>query len=210
MEDLEDEPPTTLRRSGRARRPGNIKLTEVADDADELAASPTYAKSVKAAADETRRNPKRRAAPEIFDIPEEILEEALKPMADGEVEDWQGWVEFESDPAFFNVILQDLGVKDVKIQEVFSLDEGSLSFLPQVITSTAIPTLLDLSNKTHSKPVHGLIFLYQYVEEDAQEESENGHNVWFANQVFAFLSLPRVHHQITNHMPRQPTMPVQQ
>jgi ubiquitin carboxyl-terminal hydrolase L5 len=36
---------------------------------------------------------------------------------------------------------------------------------------------------TSRKPVHGLIFLYQYIEEDAQEPTENGGKVWFANQV---------------------------
>lgn len=30
--------------------------------------------------------------------------------------------------------------------------------------------------------MHGLIFLYEYIEEEAQEETENGDGVWFANQ----------------------------
>ena len=34
--------------------------------------------------------------------------------------------------AFFNVILRELGVKDVKIQELFGVDEDSLGFLPYV------------------------------------------------------------------------------
>ncbi len=51
-------------------------------------------------------------------------------MEPDELDEWEAWVELESDPAFFNVILQDLGVKDVKMQELFSVDEGSLSILP--------------------------------------------------------------------------------
>lgn len=34
--------------------------------------------------------------------------------------------------AFFNVILRHLGVTGVKVQEVFSLDDEMLSFLPLV------------------------------------------------------------------------------
>ncbi|KAB5526290.1 ubiquitin carboxyl-terminal hydrolase, family 1, partial [Coniochaeta sp. 2T2.1] len=156
---IEEDAPATVRRSGRARKaPTKILPGERDNDRDDK--SPTYAKSV--AKDEQRRNVKRKAAPEVFDVPDDIIDKALSPMQPDELDEWDAWVELESDPAFFNLILQHLGVKDVKIQELFSVDEGSLSILP--------------------KPVHGLIFLYQYVEEDAQEESENGKNVWFANQ----------------------------
>ncbi|OIW26380.1 cysteine proteinase [Coniochaeta ligniaria NRRL 30616] len=160
---LEDDAPPTVRRSGRARRPPAIQLGENSNSKDEIKSSPTFAKSVqKSTADEQRRNPKRKAAPEVFDLPDDLLDKALAPMEPNELDKWKAWVELESDPAFFNVILKDLGVKDVKMQELFSVDEGSLSILP--------------------KPVHGLIFLYQYLEEDAQEPTENGEKVWFANQ----------------------------
>jgi ubiquitin carboxyl-terminal hydrolase L5 len=39
-----------------------------------------------------------------------------------------------------------------------------------------------LAKLAYRKPVHGLIFLYEYTEEEAQEETENGDDVWFANQ----------------------------
>lgn len=68
--------------------------------------------------------------------------------------------------AFFNAILRRYGVKDVKIQEVFSLDDDSLAFLPQ--------------------PVFGLIFLYQYFWEEYESEGEmENDRIWFANQVCA-------------------------
>lgn len=35
--------------------------------------------------------------------------------------------------AFFNTILRDLGVKDVKTQELFTIDQSSLDLLPYVI-----------------------------------------------------------------------------
>jgi hypothetical protein len=34
--------------------------------------------------------------------------------------------------AFFNIILRDLGIKDVKVQELFTLDQESLDILPYV------------------------------------------------------------------------------
>lgn len=34
--------------------------------------------------------------------------------------------------AFFNIILRDLGVKDIKAQEIFTIDQDSLDMLPSV------------------------------------------------------------------------------
>ena len=120
---------STVRRSGRARKaPTNILPGERAHSLDEIKSSPISAKSV--AKDEPRRNAKRKAAPEVFDVPDDILDKALSPVAPEDLNEWDAWVELESDPAFFNLILQHLGAKDVKIQELFSVDEGSLSILP--------------------------------------------------------------------------------
>lgn len=97
---------------------------------------------------EPRRNPKRKAQEQAeeqakaLNIPENLLEEALAPMTPEEIQEWEGWQELESDPvrspaplegissltfgqAFFNLILRDLGVKDVKTQEIFALDDES-------------------------------------------------------------------------------------
>jgi ubiquitin carboxyl-terminal hydrolase L5 len=84
------------------------------------------------------------------------MEAAMKPLTDEERRSWPGWVELESEPVsterapflsffiylneesdgncqtLFNYILREYGVKDVKIQEVFSLDDESLNFLPYV------------------------------------------------------------------------------
>ncbi|KHO01071.1 ubiquitin carboxyl-terminal hydrolase [Metarhizium album ARSEF 1941] len=73
--------------------------------------------------------------------------------------------------AFFNIILRDLGVKNVKTQELFTLDQASLDAL--------------------SKPVFGLIFLFQY--EPGHEEDERPmhteSDIWFANQARSRLTL---------------------
>ncbi|KAI9822359.1 MAG: Ubiquitin carboxyl-terminal hydrolase bap1 [Pycnora praestabilis] len=42
---------------------------------------------------------------------------------------WKGFCEIESEPAFFNVMLKDFGVRGVKIQEVFGLEDELVAFL---------------------------------------------------------------------------------
>ncbi|UKZ87454.1 uncharacterized protein TrAFT101_003252 [Trichoderma asperellum] len=115
---------------------------------------------------EPRRNPKRKAAEaarESIDLPDNLLDEALRPLTPADIEEWEGWVELESEPAFFNTILQDLGVKDVKVQELFSIDQSWIDTLP--------------------KPVYGLIFLFQYTPDLDEEEGEDETgSLWFANQ----------------------------
>ncbi|KOS18083.1 Ubiquitin carboxyl-terminal hydrolase isozyme L5 [Escovopsis weberi] len=114
-----------------------------------------------------RRNPKRKASEAVGHadsrLPDELLEEALRPLTAEDIRDWEGWVELESEPAFFNIILRDLGVKDVKAQEIFSIDQASLDFLP--------------------RPVYGLIFLFQYGPGgDESEGDDDTGSLWFANQ----------------------------
>lgn len=76
---------------------------------------------------------------------------------------WKGFCEIESDPAFFNVMLRDFGVNDIRVQEVVSLDEDMLACLP--------------------RPVHGLIFLFRWREEDTdRQEPSCPEGIWFANQ----------------------------
>ncbi|KAL2163724.1 hypothetical protein VTH06DRAFT_5782 [Thermothelomyces fergusii] len=143
-----------LRRSSRARkRPSGHD-----EDADykngNVAASPVSSNS--------RRNRKRRAAPDSFSVPERLLEASLGPWKDNEQFEWPSWVELESDPAFFTAIMGLLGVKGAKIEEVLSVDEDTLATLPA--------------------PVHGLVFLYEYVVDESPEVTYPSHDVWFANQ----------------------------
>ncbi|KAK3376006.1 ubiquitin thiolesterase-like protein [Lasiosphaeria ovina] len=154
----EGKPSATLRRSHRARRPPAEFGT---DDLARHNATSTSKASPQPAAS-SRRNPKRKAAPEVFDVPNNLLEASLGPWQENEQDEWPSWTEIESEPAFFNGILDQLGVKDAKIEEVLSVDEDSLAQLPD--------------------PTYGLVFLYEYVEEGSSEAAESGQTVWFANQ----------------------------
>ncbi|KAJ4002623.1 hypothetical protein NW752_012443 [Fusarium irregulare] len=133
-----------------------------------LASKPPQQTTGTVAMSGPRRNPKRKASEVANDVnhrinSEELLNEALAPLSQEDIEGWEGWVELESEPAFFNTMLGDLGVQNVKAQEIFTIDHDSLSLLPQ--------------------PVYGLIFLFQYFPgmEDPTEEHDAS-DVWFANQ----------------------------
>ncbi|KAG6277492.1 hypothetical protein E4U48_001036 [Claviceps purpurea] len=118
--------------------------------------------------EEPRRNPKRKASGAAPDGPEseasDLLRKACGSLTAQDIEEWQGWGEVESEPAFFNAILRDLGVKRVQVQELFTMDQTSLDAV--------------------SKPVFGLVFLFQYGPADEEEEQllESNTQLWFANQ----------------------------
>ncbi|CBX98366.1 hypothetical protein LEMA_P097750.1 [Plenodomus lingam JN3] len=78
---------------------------------------------------------------------------------------WQGFCEIESEPAYFSVILREMGVENVTVREVLTMDPNYLeASLPQ--------------------PIHGLILLFHYREfGNADQSPECPSNVWFANQL---------------------------
>ncbi|KAK0101503.1 hypothetical protein ONS95_006671 [Cadophora gregata] len=91
--------------------------------------------------------------------------ETMQPLTEIERCKWKGWAELESDPALFNYILRKYGVQDVKVQEVFGLDEECMAYVP--------------------KPIYGMIFLFKYHEHDAENHEDSQKcpkHVWFANQ----------------------------
>jgi ubiquitin carboxyl-terminal hydrolase L5 len=95
---------------------------------------------------------------------------------------WPGWVEMESEPAFFNVMLKDMGVRGVKVNEVWSLDDNDMAMLPQ--------------------PVHALIFLFRYQATDKTKlETECPKQVWYAEQVPDFACATFALLNIVNNIP---------
>ena len=53
----------------------------------------------------------------------------------------QGWLELESDPGLFTLLLEDFGVKGVQLEEIYDLQ------------------------KPLDGPVYGFIFLFRWIEE---------------------------------------------
>lgn len=80
-----------LRRSGRARKRPSNHSEEGADAGNEPEITPP-------ASGDTRRNPKRKAAPGTFDMPDNLLEASLGPWKENEQSEWGSWIELESDP----------------------------------------------------------------------------------------------------------------
>ncbi|KAI1264565.1 cysteine proteinase [Xylariaceae sp. FL1019] len=116
--------------------------------------------------------PKRKAAESAREQiePEDVQvlqEQVFARMDINERKEYRGWVELESEPAFFNAMLQDFGAKDLKVDELFELDIQALRGLPQ--------------------PVHGLLFLYQWNTHDGADSDRQDcpPNLWFGNQTTA-------------------------
>ncbi|KAG9192022.1 ubiquitin carboxyl-terminal hydrolase L5 [Alternaria panax] len=80
-------------------------------------------------------------------------------------EAWQGFCDIESEPACFSVILREMGVRDVTVREVFSMD-------PDFLLEN-IPL-----------PIYGFILLFHYREFGNDDQAtECPKDVWFANQL---------------------------
>ncbi|TYJ54308.1 hypothetical protein B9479_005067 [Cryptococcus floricola] len=85
-------------------------------------------------------------------------------------DDPSGWSLTESDPQVFSQLLNDLGVKGLQVDDLYSLDAETLATL---------------------KPIHALIFLFKYVSSEEEKGGETqgvevdplSSGVWFANQV---------------------------
>ncbi|KAL1983079.1 hypothetical protein VTN96DRAFT_492 [Rasamsonia emersonii] len=107
----------------------------------------------------SRTGPKRNQITNESEFPGDPLVLA----AESDRGTWNGFCEIESEPALFNVMLREFGVKGIKVQEVVSLDDGMMSLLP--------------------KPVYGLIFLFRWREDDpGKQEASCPDGIWFANQ----------------------------
>ncbi|KAI0453933.1 cysteine proteinase [Xylaria acuta] len=153
-----------IRRSGRAKK----VPTKYDEECIIPSEKPNQAKTTTTRAD----RPKRRAAEAAQEqmVPEEVAtlqEQIFARMDINERKEYRGWVELESEPAFFNAMLQDLNAKTLMVQEVVALDKTILAELPT--------------------PVYGLIFLYEWTNEDESNEARQvcPANLWFGNQTTA-------------------------
>ncbi|CAJ2508576.1 Uu.00g136020.m01.CDS01 [Anthostomella pinea] len=158
----DDSPINGTRRSGRAKK---VPLKYVIPAETTKPSEPSQPP--------IRQNRPKRKAAQIAEqniVPEDIgplHEELFSSMDYDERKNYHGWVELESEPAFFNAMLQEMGAKNLKVQELFGLDDMTLSELPQ--------------------PVHGLIFLYEWTNADESSDARQDcpDNLWFGNQTTA-------------------------
>lgn len=143
---------------------------------------PATTTSVTKSADTTPSNPRKRRLPDtapsspntkmakqtsVQTSPKEGTPSATRSPTPLLIDknNWQGFCEIESDPAYFSVILREMGVENVTVREVLTMDPNYLqASLPQ--------------------PIHGLILLFNYREfGNADQSPECPSNVWFANQL---------------------------
>ncbi|KAF1928909.1 cysteine proteinase [Didymella exigua CBS 183.55] len=90
--------------------------------------------------------------------------ELVKSAGSVTKETWQGFCEIQSEPAFFSTILKDMGVSNVKVEEVVSFRPELLELIP--------------------RPSYGLILLYRYRDQSSSDQpKEASSHVWFANQL---------------------------
>ncbi|KAK8034531.1 Ubiquitin carboxyl-terminal hydrolase 2 [Apiospora rasikravindrae] len=166
----DDEPTKPIRRSGRAKKVVNRFEDEEFQPPSASIGGTTRIKLLTRPKRKASEMASKRMEPETLKANLAQLEHALSAMQSGERKEFAGWVEIESEPAFFNAMLQSFGAPSFQIRELWGLDPETLAFLP--------------------RPAHGLIFLYQY-NEDAEDEDitekreECPEGLWFGNQTTA-------------------------
>lgn len=155
-----------LRRSKRARINGPLDDAKGSSSATGSPApvQPTNGDDSKTDA-QARRSYRKRSEKDDYATELETYKPPYAGITADEKRSWKGWCEIDSEPAFFNVMLKDLGVNGVRVREIYSLDPDMLAILPQ--------------------PIYGLIFLFQYTEEDESDGEQEAcpSHLWFANQV---------------------------
>lgn len=52
------------------------------------------------------------------------------PLVAPDRNNWPGWVEFESEPELFDILLKDMGVRGLSIRELTGVYDGSMKMIP--------------------------------------------------------------------------------
>ncbi|KAJ4291145.1 hypothetical protein N0V90_010343 [Kalmusia sp. IMI 367209] len=76
---------------------------------------------------------------------------------------WQGYCEIESEPAYFSVILREIGIEGAAVEELHMMDPEDLITKP---------------------PIYGLVLLFRHRQFDTEKQEDTcPKHVWFANQM---------------------------
>lgn len=102
--------------------------------------------------------PIRKKQRGVEDYDDEYLQQ---PLDEKQRSEWKGWCEIESEPAFFNTIVKEWGVRGIRVKEVLDMDQWE-----------DIP-----------KPIYGFILLFQYRADSPDKMEKCPADVWFAQQV---------------------------
>ena len=70
-----------------------------------------------------------------------------------------GWLELDSDPGLFTLLLQDFGVEGVQVEEIYDL--ASQPLVPPALS----PSSSQADGSSSSSGALGFIFLFKWVEE---------------------------------------------
>lgn len=120
--------------------------------------------------------------------------EILSPYPTATLEErraWKGWHDFESSADEFNRLLKGFGVMGLEVCIIISL----------FLSSNGIQASTNITNQASDvwamsedffidfpKPLHGLIFCFQYQECDEGKSETTMPDVWFANQLSGTLA----------------------
>ena len=103
-------------------------------------------------------------------------------------------------------MLQEMGTRGVKVQEVYGTEPEDLVPLPCVLGPPPPKQQLELRRDqltSPSRPIHALIFLFRYKTDDRDEADPtiNTDHVWFANQIPDFACASVALLNIINNIP---------
>ncbi|KAE9970433.1 hypothetical protein EG328_006299 [Venturia inaequalis] len=154
------------RTTARTRRTTKSKSPAIASQ-DDLACKPDEVGISTANEESTALRRSKRAKTggnTVIEFDPDDVELPYNEATESEIEGWEGWLEMESSPETFTVMMREWGVEGIKAIDVWSLEPEDLVVLPQ--------------------PVHGLVFCYPYRDGDESDQMDPcPDHVWFANQV---------------------------
>lgn len=79
------------------------------------------------------------------------------------------WLELESDPGLFTLLVEDFGVKGVQVEEIYDLSKplDKLATFPLIILIPILPLLFYITSFGFFSSTFGFIFLFKWIDRRA-------------------------------------------